>query len=135
MEFPAGAYKSKNTVHLKSNVTIQLDAGSTVLGSVANTYDAAEPNPNDRYQDYGHSHFHDAMFYGDNVTNIAFTGSGTIDGGGYLVTATRNPGAGEADKIISLTRCTNLTLSGITLRRGGHFAALINGCNTSSPTI
>ncbi len=129
VEFPAGTYKSKNTVHLRSNVTIQLDAGSTVLGSVADTYDAAEPNPNDRYQDYGHSHFRDAMFYGDNVTNIGFTGSGTIDGGGYLVTATRNPDTGEADKIISLTRCKNLTLSGITLRRGGHFAALINGCD------
>lgn len=105
MEFPTGTYKSKNTVHLKSNVTIQLDAGSTVLGSVADTHDAAEPNPNDKYQDYGHSHVHNAMFYGDNVTNIGFTGSGTIDGGGYLVTATRNPDAGEADKTISLTRC------------------------------
>ena len=30
---------------------------------------------------------------------------------------------------MSLTRCTNLTLSGITLARGGHFGALINGCD------
>ncbi|MCZ4098727.1 glycoside hydrolase family 28 protein [Streptomyces sp. H39-C1] len=129
VEFPAGNYKSKNTVHLKSNVTIQLDAGSTILGSVADTYDAAEPNPYSAYQDYGHSHFHDAMFYGDNLTNIGFTGSGAIDGMGFLVTATRDPGPGEADKIISLTRCHNLTLSGITIRHGGHFAALINGCD------
>ncbi|MCX5214709.1 glycosyl hydrolase family 28 protein [Kitasatospora sp. NBC_00240] len=128
VEFPAGNYKSKNTVHLKSNVTIQLDAGSTVMGSTANTYDAAEPNPYDAYQDYGHSHFHDAMFYGDNVANIGFTGSGTIDGMGYL-TASNDPVAGQADKIISLTRCKNLTLSGVTLRRGGHFAALINNCD------
>ena len=129
VEFTAGNYKSKNTVHLMSNVTIQLDTGSTVMGSVANTYDAAEPNPYDQYQDYGHSHFHDAMFYGDNLSNIGFTGSGTIDGLGDLVTATRNPGSGQADKIISLTRCKNLTLSGVTLRRGGHFAALINDCD------
>src|SRR5262249_5143798 len=104
-----------------------VDAGSTTLGSSADTYDAAEPNPNDAYQDYGHSHFHDAMIWGDGLTNIGFTGSGTIDGGGYLITG--NPGPGEADKIISLTRCDNLTLNGITLRPGGHFAALTNGCN------
>ncbi len=129
VQFPAGNYKSKNTVHLRSNITIHLESGATIMGSVADTYDAAEPNPYDRYQDYGHSHFHDAMFYGDNLSNIAFTGSGTIDGMGFLVTATRDPGPGEADKIISLTRCRDLTLSGITLRRGGHFAALINGCD------
>src|SRR4029453_9248142 len=41
---------------------------------------------------------------------------------------TGNPGSGEADKIISLTRCNGLTVNGITLRRGGHFAMLINGC-------
>src|SRR6266540_809493 len=127
VEFPAGSYKSKNSIHMKSNVTLQLDAGSTILGSSADTYDPAEPNPNDSFQDYGHSHFHDAMIWGDNLTNIGFTGSGTIDGAGNLITG--NPGAGEADKIISLTRCDGLTLSGITLRRGGHFAALTNGCN------
>jgi polygalacturonase len=126
VEVPSGTFLSANSIHLLSNVTIQLDAGSTILGSSAATYDAAEPNPNDKYQDYGHSHFHDAMIWGDRLTNIGFTGSGTIDGGGHLISG--NPGSGQADKIISLTRCTGLTLSGITLRRGGHFGALINGC-------
>src|SRR5690242_6350863 len=126
VEFPSGSYKSKNTIHMKSNVTLQLDSGSTILGSSADTYDKAESNANDSFQDYGHSHFHDAMIYGDNLTNIGFVGSGTIDGAGNLITG--NPGSGEADKILSLTRCNGLTLSGITLRRGGHFAALINDC-------
>ncbi|MFD0442099.1 glycosyl hydrolase family 28 protein [Streptomyces indonesiensis] len=126
VRFPSGQYKSKNTVHLKSEVTLQLDSGATILGSSADTYDKPESNPNDDYQDYGHSHFHNAMFYGDKLTNIGFTGSGTIDGAGNLITG--NPDSGEADKIISLTRCDGLTLGGITLRRGGHFAALINGC-------
>jgi len=127
VEFPAGNYKSKNSIHLKSNVTIQLDAGSTILGSSADTYDAAESNPYSAYQDYGHSHFHDAMIWGDGLTNIGFTGSGTIDGAGNLITG--NPGAGEADKILSLTRCDGLTLNGVTFRRGGHFAILTNNCN------
>ena len=127
VEFPSGTYRSANSIHMKSNVTLQLDAGSTILGSGADTYDAAEPNPFDAFQDFGHSHFHDAMLWGDRLTNIGFTGSGAIDGGGNLITG--NPGSGEADKIISLTRCNGLTVNGITLRRGGHFAMLINGCN------
>lgn len=126
VEVPKGTYLSANSIHLLSNVTMQLDAGSTILGSGAKTYDAPEPNPNDKYQDFGHSHFHDAMLWGDHLTNVGFTGSGTIDGGGHLIPGT--PVTGQADKIISLTRCDGLTLSGITLRRGGHFAALVNGC-------
>jgi polygalacturonase len=127
VEFPSGNYRSRNSIRLKSNVTVQLDSGATLLGSSGTGYDAAEANPYDSYQDYGHSHFHDAMIWGDNLSNIGFTGSGTIDGDGNLITG--NPGKGQADKILSLTRCTGLTLNGITLRRGGHFAALTNGCS------
>ncbi|MER6912033.1 glycosyl hydrolase family 28 protein [Streptomyces sp. NPDC000594] len=127
VRFPSGTYESKNTIHLKSRVTLHLDAGATISGNAADTYDPPENNPWDDYQDYGHSHFHNAMIYGDNLTDIGFTGSGVIDGDGALITG--NPKSGEADKIISLTRCKNLTLSGITLREGGHFAALINDCD------
>jgi hypothetical protein len=126
VEFPSGTYKVGATIHLKSNVTIQLDSGSTLTGA-SSGYDAPESNSNDSYQDFGHSHFHDAMFYGDRLSNVGFTGSGTIDGGGNFITG--NPSSGQADKLISLTRCTNLTMNGITLKRGGHFAILINGCN------
>ena len=122
-----GTYKSKNTLHMKSNVTLQVDTGATLQGSSADTYDPPESNPYDQYQDYGHSHFHNAMIYGDRLTNIAFVGGGVIDGQGNLITG--NPSSGEADKIISLTRCNGLRIGdGLTLRRGGHFAALINGC-------
>ncbi|WP_113701257.1 glycosyl hydrolase family 28 protein [Nonomuraea lactucae] len=127
VQFPAGTYRSANSIHMKSNVTIQLDGGSTILGSPDDDYDPPEPNPNDDYQDYGHSHFHNAMIWGDRLTDIAFVGSGTIDGGGHLITG--NPGSGEADKIISLTRCQGLTVNGIRLRRGGHFAMLTNACD------
>ena len=127
VQFPSGTYKSANSIHMKSNVTIQLDSGSTIMGASNDDYDAPESNPNDNYQDYGHSHFHNAMIWGDRLTNIGFVGTGTIDGGGNLITG--NPGSGEADKIISLTRCDGLTVSGIRLRRGGHFAMLTNACN------
>lgn len=127
VRFPVGQYKSKNTIHMKSEVTLQVDKGATIQGSSADTYDPPEANPNDAYQDYGHSHFHNAMIYGDKLKNIGFVGEGVIDGLGNLITG--NPKSGEADKILSLTRCDGLRLGdGLTLRRGGHFAALINGC-------
>jgi polygalacturonase len=126
IRFRSGTYRSANSIHMKSNVTFQLDSGATIMGAGGSGYDAPESNPNSRFQDFGHSHFHDAMIWGDRLTHIGFVGSGTIDGGGNLITG--NPSSGKADKIISLTRCNGLTLSGIRLRRGGHFAALINGC-------
>lgn len=124
---PSGTYKSSNSIHLKSGITIQLDAGATIIGASGTGYDAPESNPFDQYQDYGHSHFHNAMMWGDRLTDIAFTGSGTIDGGGHLITG--NPDSGQADKILSLTRCNRLTLNGVRFRRGGHFAILTNSCN------
>jgi polygalacturonase len=126
IEYKPGTYKIASTVHLKSNTTIQVDAGATLVGT-GSGYDPPESNPNSKYQDFGHSHFHDAMFYGDSLSNVTFDGGGTIDGGGHFITG--NPKPGQADKLISLTRCTNLTVGNITLKRGGHFAMLINGCN------
>lgn len=127
LRFPSGTYRSANSIHMRSEVTIQLDAGATIMGAGSGTYDRAEPNPNDDFQDFGHSHFHNAMLWGDRLTDIAFQGEGTIDGGGNLITG--NPDQGEADKIISLTRCNRLRVDGIRLRRGGHFAMLTNNCN------
>jgi polygalacturonase len=123
--FPSGTYQSR-TIHLKSNVTLQLDSGSTIRAA-GSGFDAAEPNPFSQWQDYGHSHFHNALMWGDGITNLTITGSGTIDGAG-LETANAVP-KGHGDKILSLTRCTNLTLRGVTFRRGGHFAVLTNGCD------
>jgi polygalacturonase len=122
VELPAGTYAS-SSIHMKSNVTLQLDAGTTIRGS--GTMDPAEPNPFSAFQDFGHSHFHAALIWGEHLSNIGFTGSGTIDGGGRLVTG--NPSAGQGDKAISLRECNNVTVTGITIRNGGHFGILVNG--------
>jgi hypothetical protein len=90
-------------------------------------FDPPEPNAFSRFQDFGHSHFHNALMWGENVTGFAITGTGTIDGVG-LETANAVPG-GHADKILSLKLCANVTLRDVTFRRGGHFAVLMNGCH------
>jgi hypothetical protein len=124
---PAGTYLAAGSIHMRSNVTLELAAHATLLGARSG-YDDPEPNPYEAYSDPAHAHFHDALIWGENLHNIAFLGRGAIDGGeGNLITAA--PIAGRADKLISLVRCTNLTISGITLRRGGHFALLTNDCN------
>src|SRR5437763_13047820 len=64
VEFPGGTYKTGHTIHLHNNITIMLDSGSTPTGT-SSGYDAPESNPNDNFQDFGHSHFHVAMFSGD----------------------------------------------------------------------
>ena len=33
------------------------------------------------------------------------------------------------DKLLSLKFCENVSLSDVTLRQGGHFAIIVNGCN------
>src|SRR5437764_903648 len=66
VEFPAGTYKTGATIHLHNNITIMLDSGSTLTGT-SSGYDAPESNPNSSFQDFGHSHFHDAMFSGDKL--------------------------------------------------------------------
>jgi polygalacturonase len=133
--FPSGTYQSRNTIHMRSDITMRLNAGATIRGASNDDYDEPEDNPWDDYQDYGHSHFHNSMIYGDRLNNIAFVGDGVIDGGGHLITG--NPDEGEADKIITLTRCDGLNVGdGLTLRRGGHFAMLINGCtNVTSDNL
>lgn len=122
---PADKYLIGSSIHMMSNVTLDLAAGSTMLGT-AEGYDPPESTPYGSYQDFGHSHFHDAMIWGENLTNIGFIGSGTITGNGHFVTGT--PASGQADKIISLVGINGLTVSGITLVNGGHFAMLIDDC-------
>jgi hypothetical protein len=124
--FPSGTYRSR-TIHLKSNITLQLNSGSTILAP-SSGIDAAEPNPEwDDYQDFGHSHFRNALLFGENIANLTITGTGTFDGEG--LTTDNNVPTGQGDKILSLKRCSNLRIQDVTFRRGGHFAMLLNGCN------
>jgi polygalacturonase len=123
VEFPSSHTFASSSIHMMSNVTLQLDAGATIRG--AGNMDPAETNPFSAFQDFGHSHFHDALIWGEHLTNIGFTGTGTIDGGGRLATASL--GTGQGDKAISLRECMNVTVTGITIRNGGHFGILVNG--------
>ncbi|WHT18272.1 glycosyl hydrolase family 28 protein [Crossiella sp. CA-258035] len=126
VEVPAGTYLSRS-IHLKSDITVNLAAGSKIIAA-GSGMDKPEPNEFDDYQDFGHSHFRNALIWGEHVSNVHFTGAGTIDGDNKLETS-NTPASGVADKAISLKFCQNVTFTGITMRQGGHFAVLANGCD------
>jgi len=54
------------SIHLKSHVHLKLARGVVILGAPndVNAYYPAEPNKWDDYQDFGHSHFHNALMWG-----------------------------------------------------------------------
>lgn len=90
--FPAGTYLSFS-IRLKSNITIFLDNGSTLLAADPKehkgSYDLPEPNEFDAYQDFGHSHWKNSLMWGIGIENFAIVGQGRIDGKGL---SSRSPG-------------------------------------------
>src|SRR5215469_10264457 len=84
VRFPAGVYPCFS-IHLKSKVTLCLEPGSTILAAEsgsAGQYDAAEPNQWAKYQDYGHSHWHNSLIWGEGLEHVAILGPGLIWGKG-----------------------------------------------------
>jgi polygalacturonase len=160
VEVPSGRYLCFS-VRLESNVRLHLAAGAVLVAADpaqhAGAYDPPEDNGPQLYQDFGHSHWHNSLIWGDGLEHIAITGPGRIEGRGL----TRNgPGsrwkaqAGErplsmagmashaiaalepdhaamvglGNKAIALRGCRHVELSGFTVDGGGHFAILATGC-------
>jgi polygalacturonase len=128
VEIPAHAICSTASIHLMSHVRLQLDAGSEIRARSG--IDAPESLGCTAHQDTGHSHFHDALIWGENITDVGLQGSGTLTGNGVLVTGT--PGSGQGDKILSLKNVSEITITGITFTDGGHFGILANGTSNLS---
>jgi polygalacturonase len=97
-------------------------------GVPAPAFDAAEPNPNassplGENQDFGHSHWHNSLIWGENLHDIAIVGPGMIDGNGLAFNPPANaPGVGN--KALALKECRNVTLRDFAFYRGGHFCIL-----------
>jgi polygalacturonase len=157
--FPAGTYRSFS-IRLKSNITLYFDQGSTLLAASPadgdGKYDLPEPNPWDKYQDFGHTHWHNSLIWGENLENISILGPGLIwgkglvRGGNQSRTKEQNdtlanikldkekapfgyPSPRDAvengwgNKSISLKLCRNVIIRDISILHGGHFAILATG--------
>src|SRR5437867_1546026 len=86
VRFPAGSYLSVS-IHLKSNIALYLDQGATIVAAEPGkgvAYDPPEPNQFDAYQDFGHSHWHNSLIWGENLENVSILGPGRIWGRGLV---------------------------------------------------
>jgi len=131
--FSPGSYLCYS-IHLKSNVDLHVARGATILAADAPTgggttgYDSPEPNQWDKYQDFGHSHWHNSLMWGEDISNFSITGPGLIWGKGL----DRGSGdkalpAGVGNKAISLKNCHNVLLRDFSILHGGHFGILATG--------
>jgi polygalacturonase len=158
VSLPAGRYLCFS-IHLQSNVTLRIEAGAVIEAADperhAGSYDLPETTEHDVYQDFGHSHFHNSLIWGDGVENVAIMGSGRIEGVGLTRTgpgprwlkAGSHPNSmtgfsndqmrrlepdrsemnGKANKAIALRNSRRITLRDFSILKGGHFAILLTG--------
>jgi polygalacturonase len=148
--FPAGTYVCF-TIHLRSNVDLYLSRGCTILaaespkpgeatGYNGGTYDpAGPPQAWEAYQDYGHNHWPNSLFYAEGQSDFSILGPGLIYGkglshgsnspgdvrGGYPRYTAEQPGVGN--KTFALKHCHNVSLRDFSILKGGHFALLATG--------
>ena len=156
---PAGRFSSFS-VPLKSHLHLHLAQGAVLEAADpavhGGRYDAAEPNPWDLYQDFGHSHWKNSLLWGVDVEDIRIDGPGLIHGKGLT---REGPGsrwrkqAGEfpesmrgmsaeemailspeveamsglGNKTLAFCRARGVVLRDFTLLDGGHFALLATG--------
>jgi len=128
--FPAGTYLSVS-IHLKSNISLYLEQGATILAASTLDgfkYDSPEPNiwgDSLKYQDFGHSHWHNSLIWGENLQNISILGPGLIWGKGLDWNGEKIPYSGN--KSISLKLCHNVIIRDISILHGGWFGILATG--------
>lgn len=156
---PPGRYLCFS-IRLKDNVTIVLTAGAVIEAAdpVAHkgAYDEPENDMEEQFQDFGITHVHNSLIYGDGVSNVSIVGRGMIHGLGLdregpgdrwhnkpgwkspkelgitpREARLRDPKEramlGRADKSIGLRNCHNVVLRDFAVLRGGHFCVIAHG--------
>lgn len=135
--FPAGKYLT-GCIHFKSDVTLQLDEGAVLLGSV-------NPFDYDRQNTAFDHNFNTslALILGLNQKNIGITGKGTIDGQGKELAANvgelirkglekggsiSRPDEDRRPMIINLFGCENVAVKNIMLKNSACWVECYNQC-------
>lgn len=120
---PAGNYII-GTIRLKSNVTLSLDYGASLLGSTKiEDYDTDV-----RMAREGNVH---CLIYAEDATNITIEGLGVIDGRGtYLVFPRQleNKDRIPRPRLMRMENCNNLKFSGVTYKRPAFWGIHLVDC-------
>jgi polygalacturonase len=135
---PSGSYACYS-IHLTSSIALYLDQGATILAAetpregTGSRYDPAESNaPWEAYQDFGHSHRHNSLIWGEDLHDVAIPGPGLIWGKGLNrghddPKLPRAEASGVGNKAIALKNCRNVILRDFAMLAGGHFAIPVTG--------
>jgi len=108
---PAGKYRT-GSLFFRSNVTVHLDSGATLLGS---ENPADYPIVQSRWEGK-HQPTYAPLITGQNLTNITITGHGTIDGCGapWWEAFDAKTLAYPRPRLVSFSDCRNVLIEGIT---------------------
>lgn len=131
--FETGTYVT-GSIYLKSNVTLHLNQGATILGST---------NPFDYVKDKKIGWM--AMIFAVNQENIGITGKGTINGRGFITANNMvtyiqtgvytdplkydRPNETNRPQNIYFRECKNITITDITLKDPGSWNQTYDQCN------
>ncbi|MBN1814480.1 MAG: glycoside hydrolase family 28 protein [Anaerolineae bacterium] len=109
---PAGDYVT-GSIFLKSDCTLYLDAGATLLGSL----EAADYPAVDNRWEGTNRKTHAPLIGGDGLENVAVVGRGTVDGRGTFWWKMHEEGTLDypRPRLISFSRCTDVLVEGVTL--------------------
>jgi polygalacturonase len=134
--FPPGNYLCYS-IRLKSHISIVLSNATSIVAADSPTqpggpgYDSAEPiGPSEAFQDYGHSHHHNSLIWGEGLQNVAIYGPGLIFGKGLSDGRNTPPLAeqpGVGNKAIALKNCRDVLMRDFSILRGGHFGIFALG--------
>ena len=116
--FSPGAYLC-GSLHLRSDVTLSLDNGATILGSRdLKDYDPYEELGFENDSDHETSFFHQALIWGEDIERVAIVGQGTIDA---------NFQRRGGPKPIALKRCRFVEIRGIRILNAPNYAISMLG--------
>lgn len=121
---PAGDFVL-GTVYLKSHITLSLDHGASLLGSLdIKDYPVDKLCPSRE----GNS---ECLLYAEDATDIRLEGLGTIDGRGKPKFFPKNAGLEGKDnrpRLIRFENCENLTFSGLTYKNPAFWGIHLVDC-------
>ncbi|MFC1763472.1 glycoside hydrolase family 28 protein [Planctomycetota bacterium] len=121
---PAGDFVL-GTVHLKSHITLSLDHGASLLGSLdLKDYPVDKLRPSRE----GNS---ETLLYAEDATNIRLEGLGTIDGRGKPKYFPKNAGPDGTDnrpRLIRFENCEKLSFSGLTYKNPAFWGIHLVDC-------
>ena len=117
---PAGDFVI-GTIRLKSNITLSLDYGASLLGS-----QNQEDYPTDKLRRAREGQSQ-CLLYAEDATNIRFEGLGVIDGRGTRESFPRG-GKDKRPRLLRFESCENVTFSGLTYKRPAFWGLQLVDC-------